>query len=116
MVKNKMFFFGGFDEELISTKTSSTRTLDADTGRLGNTYGLLPWQHLVGGIQQDRPFRHLWRKPVSNQRCHAHRPGQKGFRRCPGVQFGGVTRVLADPDSMALTSPTVLTISWAVTV
>ena len=50
-VKNKMFFFGGFDQELISTKTIFTVIqLTPTPNGFATLSGLLPWKHQFGNI------------------------------------------------------------------
>ncbi len=98
-IKNKMFFFGGFDEELISTKSifhsdSSTPT----PAGLATLAGCFPGSTSLAAFNKIGPFAISGGNPFPTNPFTPTAAGQKGFiAACPGVQYGGVTRVMQTP-------------------
>ena len=98
-VKNKLFFFGGFDQEILSTKSimHTDNKTPTPTG-LAQLAACFPGQHSPQHFREDGPVRHLRRKPVPHESDPADRSWLRSRCRLPsGVQFGGVTRVLQTP-------------------
>jgi hypothetical protein len=99
-VKNKVFFFGGFDDELLSTKNifHSDALTPTPTG-LAQLAGCFPGSQDLAIFNKIGPFAISGGNPFptggKSVDVGVVPPG--GVSPCPGVQFGGVTRVLQTP-------------------
>jgi hypothetical protein len=105
MVKNKVFFFGGFDEELVSTKSifHSDALTPTPTG-LAQLNGCFPGSASLQALNKVGPYAISAGNPFptvdpTSKTFTSEDIGTKvaGVSPCPGVQFGGVTRVLQTP-------------------
>ena len=92
-VKNKMFFFGGFDQEIFSTKTIyHSDALTPTTAGLGTLAGCFPGSTSLALFNKIGPFAISAGSPFSTN------PVNKTVTGCANpVEFGGITRVLQTP-------------------
>jgi hypothetical protein len=96
-VKNKMFFFGGFDEELISTKNIfHSDALTPTPAGLATLAGCFPTSTSLTAFQKIGPFAISGGNPFPTNPV-LKTVGSAPNTVCPGVEFGGVTRVLQTP-------------------
>ena len=73
-VKNKLFFFGGFDEEIISQKAIfASNNLTPTPAGLATLAGCFPGSTSLTALQKFGPFRHLRRQSGSYSVHHHHR-------------------------------------------
>jgi Carboxypeptidase regulatory-like domain len=100
IVKNKAFFFGGFDQEI-----QSTSTIDASGGvaptpaGLATLNGCYPGNTDLAAYNQFSPYSISAGSPFATNTATRTitPPAASGLAACPGVEFGGVTRVLSTP-------------------
>jgi hypothetical protein len=99
-VKNKLFFFGGFDEEIISTKSifSSNGLTPTPTG-LTELNACFPNSASVAALNKFGPFAISGGNPFATpQNAGAFQIENLGTAALPcNVEFGGVTRILQTP-------------------
>jgi hypothetical protein len=103
-VKNKLFFFGGFDEEIISSKSifHSDSLTPTPTG-LAQLNACFPASTSVAALNKFGPYGISGGNPFATPDPHTlDAAGNPIFKpvnvgTCTGVQFGGVTRVLQAP-------------------
>jgi hypothetical protein len=98
MVKNKLFLFGGFDEEIGSTKSifaTNART-PTPTG-LAQLAACFPASTSLGIFRKTGPFAISGGNPFPTVDPNTGAFDQLAVGTCPNVQFGGVTRILQTP-------------------
>ena len=96
-MKNKLFMFGGFDEEIISTNSIfHTDNLTPTPTGLAQLAACFPGSTALWHFLEDWPVRHLGREPVPDVRPRSLAPTVP-VAACPTGQFGGVTRILSSP-------------------
>jgi hypothetical protein len=99
MVKNKLFFFGGFDQELTSQQsTFSSSLLTPTPAGIATLSACFPGSASLNALSKFGPYAISGGNP---QPINVVTPvaGETGFiAACPGVQFGGVTRTVPQPD------------------
>lgn len=95
IVKNKAFFFGGFDQEIISQKTLyTTGGLTPTPAGLATLAGCFPGSQSLSALQTFGPYGVSAGNPTPLD-AHIPVPGDVDFvTGCPGVQMGGVERTL----------------------
>jgi hypothetical protein len=98
MVKNKLFFFGGFDDEILSTKSiySSSALTPTPTG-LAQLNACFPSSTSVAALNKFGPFAISGGNPFPTATNADGSFLTQAVGACAGVQFGGVTRVLQTP-------------------
>jgi hypothetical protein len=99
IVKNKLFMFGGFDEEIIST-ASIFHTDNKTPTPLGLTQlaACFPGSTALSIFSKTGPFAISGGNPFPTNPTPLTGPGSVTVTGCPtGVQFGGVTRILPTP-------------------
>jgi hypothetical protein len=99
MVKNKLFLFGGFDEEILSTKSIMATGAKTPTP-LGLTQlaACFPGSTALAIFAKTGPYAISGGNPFPTNPTPLTGPGSVTLAGCPsGVQFGGVTRVLQTP-------------------
>jgi hypothetical protein len=94
-VKNKLFFFGGFDEEIVSQKTIfSSNNLTPTPAGLATLQGCFPGSTSLTALQNFGPYGISAGNPVP-----AAGTLTTGVSAgCPAAQFAGVSRTLSAPD------------------
>jgi hypothetical protein len=94
IVKNRAFFFGGFDQEIISQKTLySTGGLTPTPNGLAALAGCFPGSQSLSALQKFGPYGVSAGNPVAlNTQNIDVTVG--GVTQCAGVEFGGVERLL----------------------
>ena len=112
MVKNKLFLFGGFDEEIISTNSIfHTSNLTPTPAGLATWLACFPGSQNLAifsskfgpfAISGGNPFHDV--NPITAHCAHWSEPSA----RLPQREFGGVSRILQTP-SISSTSSTALT-------
>ena len=95
IVKNKAFFFGGFDQEIISQKTLyQTGGLTPTLSGLATLAGCFPGSQSLSALQTFGPYGVSAGNPTPLD-PHIPQPGDVDFvTGCPGVEMGGVERTL----------------------
>ena len=99
IVKNKLFMFGGFDDEILSTKTIMATGNKTPTP-LGLTQlaACFPGSTALAIFSKTGPYAISGGNPFPTNPTPLTGPGSVTVAGCPtGVQFGGVTRVLQTP-------------------
>ncbi len=99
MVKNKLFFFGGFDQQLISQNSLYTGTgLTPTPAGLTTLAACFPNSQSLAALRSFGPYGVSAGNPTP---LNAHAPtsaadvnGVAFIPSCPGVEFGGVERTL----------------------
>jgi hypothetical protein len=96
IVKNKAFFFGGFDQEIISQKTLyTTGGLTPTPAGLATLAGCFPTSQSLQALQKFGPYGISAGNPIPLQ--PGALPDGSDVTGCPGVEFGGVERTLSTP-------------------
>jgi carboxypeptidase family protein len=92
IMKNKVFSFFGFDNQIVEANTVYTTTTPTPTpAGLATLAGCFPTSNTLAALTKFGP----WGITAGNPTV---RPSsQPTVGGCPGVQFGGVTRVLGTP-------------------
>jgi hypothetical protein len=92
IMKNKVFSFFGFDNQIVEANTVYTTTTPTPTpAGLATLAGCFPTSNTLAALAKFGP----WGITAGNPTV---RPSsQPTVGGCPGVQFGGVTRVLGTP-------------------
>lgn len=91
-VKNKLFFFGGFDEELVSTKSIMHTDNETPTpAGLAQLAACFPGSTSLGIFSKTGPFA------ISGGNPFPTNPEPLAVGTCSNVEFGGVTRILQTP-------------------
>ena len=91
-VKNKMFFFGGFDQEILSTKSIfSTSSRTPTPAGLAQLSGCFPTSTALAAFSKIGPYAISGGNPFPTDVAAVNVTG------CGAVPFGGVTRVLQTP-------------------
>lgn len=99
IVKNKLFLFGGFDEEILSTQSIYSTGAKTPTP-LGLTQlaACFPGSTALAIFAKTGPFAISGGNPFPTNPTPLTGPGSVTVAGCPsGVQFGGVTRILSTP-------------------
>jgi hypothetical protein len=92
IVKNKAFFFSGFDQEITSTSTVyGTGNLAPTPAGLATLNGCFPGNTALAAYNKFGPFSISAGNPFSTN------PTTLNVGACNNVEFGGVTRVLPTP-------------------
>ena len=115
VAKNRLFFFGGFDQEILSTiNPIHTDFLTPTPAGLATLNGCFPGSNALAAWNKFGPFAISGGSPiattvplnpndVNSQRAFiplaiaSGDPGAAGTVICDNVQFGGVTRFLSEP-------------------
>jgi hypothetical protein len=93
IVKNKAFFFGGFDQEIISQKTLyQTGSLTPTPQGLATLAGCFPGSQSLAALQAFGPYGISAGNPTPLNAGPL--PDGSEVTGCPGVEFGGVERTL----------------------
>src|SRR6266567_6643522 len=98
-IKNKVFFFGGFNQENISTKSifHSDSLTPTPTG-LRQLNACFPASQSMAAFNKIGPYAISGGSPFPTDPTPLTGPGSVTVAGCPaGVEFGGVTRVLQTP-------------------
>jgi hypothetical protein len=91
-VKNKLFFFGGFDDELVSTQNPfHSDNLTPTPAGLATLAGCFPSSTSIQALTKFGPYGISAGNPTPTN------PTLLNVGACTGVQFGGVTRILPTP-------------------
>jgi len=98
-VKNKVFFFGGFNQENISTKSIfHSDNLTPTPAGLAQLNACFPASQSMAAFNKVGPYAISGGSPFPTNPTPLTGPGSVTVAGCPGgVQFGGVTRVLQTP-------------------
>ncbi len=97
-VKNKLFFFGGFDEEITSQKFAfSSSNLTPTPAGLATLAGCFPGSASLAALQKFGPFGISAGNPVPTTDPITHQFTTNLIPGCLGAQFGGVARTLQAP-------------------
>jgi len=103
-IKNKLFFFGGFDQELVSQKASFTSQLLTPTpAGIATMSACFPGSASLQALSKFGPYAisggdpHPL-NPVTPTSALDPNGGSAFIAACPGVQFGGVGRTISQPD------------------
>lgn len=91
-VKNKLFFFGGFDDEIVSTQNIFHSDLLTPTPK-----GLLQLASCFPGSQSIQALSKFGPYGISGGNPTPTNPLVLNVGACSNVQFGGVTRILPVP-------------------
>lgn len=93
VVKNKLFFFGGFDQEIVSQKTVfSSQDLTPTPAGLTTLAGCFPGSASLAALTSSGPYG------ISGGSPTPLGPVQTNVvAACPGAEFAGVSRVLPAP-------------------
>ncbi|HEV3316155.1 MAG TPA: TonB-dependent receptor [Candidatus Angelobacter sp.] len=92
IVKNKLFFFGGFDDELISTQNPfHSDNLTPTPSGLATLAGCFPTSTSLQALSKFGPYGISAGGPTPTN------PVSLSVGACNNVQFGGVTRILSTP-------------------
>lgn len=99
IVKNKLFFFGGFDQQLISQNSLYSGTgLTPTSAGLATLAACFPTSQSLAALRTFGPYGVSAGNPTP---LNAHAPtsaadvnGAAFIPSCPGVEFGGVERTL----------------------
>jgi len=101
-VKNKLFFFGGFDQEIFSTKSVfHSDALTPTPAGLAQLNGCFPASQSLAAFNKIGPFAISGGNPIATKETDP--TGGPDFfplvnvGTCLNVPFGGVTRVLSAP-------------------
>ena len=102
-IKNKLFFFGGFDQELVSQNTTFTSSLLTPTpAGIATMSACFPGSASLNALSKFGPYAISGGNPQPINvvtPTSASDPGGSAFiAACPGVQFGGVSRTVPQPD------------------
>ncbi|HKV94370.1 MAG TPA: carboxypeptidase regulatory-like domain-containing protein [Candidatus Angelobacter sp.] len=93
IVKNKLFFFGGFDQEIVSQKTVfSSENLTPTPAGLTALAGCFPGSASLAALASSGPYGISGGNPTP-----LGTPQTNVVAGCPGAQFAGVSRVLPAP-------------------
>jgi len=101
-VKNKLFFFGGFDQEIISTKSIfSTGSVTPTPAGLQTLNACFPGSQSLAAFNKVGPYAISGGNPFPTNQFLTTvgftAPIQGGGTVCNNVEFGNVTRVLQTP-------------------
>jgi hypothetical protein len=98
LVKNKAFFFGGFDQEIVSTKNifHSDALTPTPTG-LAQLNGCFPASVSLQALNKVGPYGISAGNPFPTVDPTSGTFTTENIGTCTGVQFGGVTRILQTP-------------------
>lgn len=90
-VKNKLFFFGGFDQEIVSQRTVfSSGNLTPTPAGLATLAGCFPGSTSLAALQKFGPYGISGGNPVPDPKTL-----QTGVSAtCPAAQFAGISRTL----------------------
>jgi hypothetical protein len=97
-VKNKLFFFGGFDDELVSTRnTFHSDLLTPTPAGLAKLAGCFPGSNSIQALTKFGPYGISGGAPTPTVDPNTGQFVLLNVGACNSVQFGGVTRVLPAP-------------------
>ncbi|HEV7676804.1 MAG TPA: carboxypeptidase regulatory-like domain-containing protein [Candidatus Angelobacter sp.] len=99
LVKNKLFLFGGFDEEITSTKSLyASSGLTPTPAGLATLAGCFPTSTALAAFSKVGPFSISGGNPQAfNTSLHTVGTTTSVTTPCAGVQFGQVERILQTP-------------------
>jgi hypothetical protein len=103
-IKNKLFFFGGFDQELVSQKASFTSQLLTPTpAGIATMSACFPGSASLQALSKFGPYAISGGNPhpvnpVTPTSASDPNGGSAFISTCPGVEFGGVGRTVSQPD------------------
>jgi hypothetical protein len=98
IVKNKLFFFGGFDDELISTQNPfHSDNLTPTPAGLAQLAGCFPGSKSIQALSKFGPYGISAGGPTPTVDPTTHQFTLLNVGACNNVQFGGVTRILSTP-------------------
>ena len=103
-IKNKLFFFAGFDQELISQNSSfSSGLLTPTPAGIATMSACFPGSASLNALSKFGPYAITGGHPtpinaVTPTSSADPNGGSAFIAACPGVQFGGVTRTIPQPD------------------
>jgi hypothetical protein len=93
-IKNKLFFFGGFDQELISQKAQfSSGNLTPTPAGLATLAGCFPGSQSLAALSNFGPYGITSGNPTP-----LGSPVTGILASCPTAQFDGVARIVPQPD------------------
>ena len=103
-IKNKLFFFGGFDQELTSQNaTFSSSLLTPTPAGIATLSACFPGSASLNALSKFGPYAISGGNPqpinvVTPTSASDPNGGSAFIAACPGVQFGGVSRTVPQPD------------------
>lgn len=96
IVKNRLFFFGGFDQEIVSASTNYlSGGITPTSAGIATLSSCFPGNTNLGVLSKFGPTGISAGNPVFNVLPANQSPAITG---CPNVQFGTVSRLLSTPD------------------
>lgn len=102
IVRNKMFLFAGFDTDIVSTSTvynsANLTPTPAGLATLAGCFGSGPSSAAVSALTRFGPFGETIGNPVATPTGPNNTFLTQTFGACPGVQVGGVTRTVSNPN------------------
>jgi hypothetical protein len=102
IVRDKMFIFGGFDTDIVSTSTvynsSNLTPTPAGLATLAGCFASGPSSAAVSALTRFGPFGQTIGNPVATPTGPNNTFLNQTFGGCPGVQVGGVTRTVSNPN------------------
>jgi hypothetical protein len=103
-IKNKVFFFGGFDEELVSQQATFNSSLLTPTpAGIATMSACFPASPAMSALSKFGPYaisggNPTPLNPVTPTSASDPNGGSAFIAACPGVQFGGVSRTVPQPE------------------
>jgi len=102
IVRDKMFIFGGFDTDIVSTSTvynsSNLTPTPAGLATLAGCFVSGPSSAAVSALTRFGPFGQTIGNPVATPTRPNNTFLNQTLAGCPGVQVGGVTRTVSNPN------------------
>lgn len=102
IIPNKMFFFGGFDDDIVSTSTvyNSANVTPTPVGlaTLATCFPSGPSGAAVSALTQVGPFGERIGNPAATPTGPNNSFLSETLNGCAGVQVGGVTRTVSNPN------------------
>jgi hypothetical protein len=102
IVRNKMFIFGGFDTDIVSTSTvynsANLTPTPAGLATLAGCFASGPSSDAVSALTRFGPFGETIGNPVPTPTGPNNTFLTQTFGGCDGVQVGGVTRTVSNPN------------------
>jgi hypothetical protein len=102
IVRDKMFIFGGFDTDIVSTSTvynsSNLTPTPAGLATLAGCFATGPSSDAVSALTRFGPFGETIGNPVATPTGPSNTFLMQTLGGCPGVEVGGVTRTVSNPN------------------
>jgi hypothetical protein len=102
IVRDKMFLFAGFDDDIVSTSTvynsANLTPTPAGLATLAGCFGSGPSSAAVSALTRFGPFGETIGNPVATPTGPNNTFLTQTLGGCPGVQVGGVTRTVSNPN------------------